>query len=658
MRRLAASLVAVATATSALVVQLGPPMAEAARQQVSPEPLTCDSDLVEKTLANGASWRMCARIHPMKGLVLEQIEYRPPTTREYTGYKRVLDQLSLGQLNVPYDNGEVQFNDITSYGFGNEHLVAQSDATCLGDTRQVSQTYTYQGNLISRTVPGICVDEVATGLSTHSLEEVGDRQVRFAEQGSALEISSLSKIAWYEYQQNIKLDDQGQVDVGLGATGDVAPGGAGGTMFDVDPSFGWPLGGETAPGDRTTHAASHWHNAVWKVDFGVDGGTRQHVEQWDYANTATPPLQPRIAGTGVRKEQAFSAVPGTSADETTWFRVLNPDSVNPDGHVRSYEIVNRNQRFADVPVYAPSITFANAAACREYASDNLDAGCPGQSVLDYVAQDTEPLDDPVAWVNVGFHHIDRDEDQSPMQTHWQRFQLVPRDFFAQKPGTPDQRSCINGPGWIDSLDSPCVATNMVLPRITRAVSTPVVGTPLRATTGSWNEQRTTWSYQFLWLRDGEPITFAGPGGVTQAATGPDYVVSKQDLGTAISVRVTASQAGFPSGSAESTTLWVPGGQEPPAKVASTLTVSAAKARAGKRATVQVRVSAPGRSATGTVTIRRDQKVVGRGTVRAGKVSIRLKAFKKVGRHKLRAIYTGSATVSGSQKRFTLRVVRR
>jgi primary-amine oxidase len=50
------------------------------------------------------------------------------------------------------------------------------------------------------------------------------------------------------------------------------------------------------------------------------------------------------------------------------------------------------------------------------------------------------------WVNVGFHHIPRDEDQTPMPVHWQGFQLAPRDVTAMSPLTPDELSGGNGQG--------------------------------------------------------------------------------------------------------------------------------------------------------------------------------------------------------------------
>jgi primary-amine oxidase len=56
----------------------------------------------------------------------------------------------------------------------------------------------------------------------------------------------------------------------------------------------------------------------------------------------------------------------------------------------------------------------------------------------------ETLTDPVLWVRIGFHHLPRDEDQSPMHVHWQGFDLLPRDLTATNPLGPSARASING----------------------------------------------------------------------------------------------------------------------------------------------------------------------------------------------------------------------
>jgi murein DD-endopeptidase MepM/ murein hydrolase activator NlpD len=85
------------------------------------------------------------------------------------------------------------------------------------------------------------------------------------------------------------------------------------------------------------------------------------------------------------------------------------------------------------------------------------------------------------------------------------------------------------------------------PRPFTTVGTPVVtgtgtvGRTLSAATGAWRPVPSAYAYQ--WLRDGSPIS---------GATSSDYVLVAADADKAISVRVTASRAGYVSTAATST----------------------------------------------------------------------------------------------------------
>ncbi|WP_456696002.1 copper amine oxidase [Aeromicrobium sp. P5_D10] len=646
------------------------------------DPLSCGTAAVQRTLPNGASWRMCARIHPIKGLVLEQVEFKPASgTREYEGYLRVLDELYLSQLNVPYDTGYAQFNDITSFGFGNQYLQSQTDKTCTGDAVQIEQAFTYAGRLLQRTIPGICLAEIKTGLATHSSEDQLGGKTRIASQGAALEVSSLSKIAWYEYQERVVFDENGGIDVGLGATGDLAPDSAGGPFFSEDPGTGWPLGGPPVSEGIQTHGASHWHSAIWRVDFGIGGAANQFVEQWDYEVTEQEgAAAPITRGVGTRKDRAFSSVGGDGRDPLSWWRVGSDASRNPDDHARSYEIVNNNVPNESIAVTQPILTVINERECAEYASENINPGCAGDSILDYVAADSASLIDPIAWVNVGFHHVDRDEDQSPMPMHWQRFQLVPRDFFAQSPSVDDARVCINGAvGDIDSVEQPCIATNVTRPRITSNNNPVAVGAQLSTTKGLWVENRTKWNYDYMWFRNGEPIVTMVDG-EPEPATGPTYVVSEADLGKEVTVKVTASQRGFLSGVAESRPLVIPGGPTPsptptatssptptstppttrptPQRARSWISTSKTKSvKSNKRATMTVRVRVAKGTPSGKVTVKRGSKRFS-GWLKNGVVTLKTPRIKKTGSYRFSISYAGSKYVLPSKGTMVLKVKKR
>lgn len=89
------------------------------------------------------------------------------------------------------------------------------------------------------------------------------------------------------------------------------------------------------------------------------------------------------------------------------------------------------------------VAFTNADDCQVFATANR--GACGNGVLDYVAAGGQhQLSDVVSWVAVGYHHVPRDEDQSPMQLHWQGFTLQPRDLTAQRLDVPTERTDLNG----------------------------------------------------------------------------------------------------------------------------------------------------------------------------------------------------------------------
>lgn len=636
LRRLLALAVAL-TGSLAVLAPGGNASASAAPAEAN---LGCGSAEVTRTLDSGSAWRMCARVDPMKGLVLEQVQFRPASdARQPVGWLPVVDSLYLAQLVVPYDSGAWAFNDVTGYGFGDYQLLAQNDELCLGATVPVEQAFMFGSRLVERTIPGICLTEVSTGLGWASHESNDPGSDASTHQGRALEITSMTKISWYEYQQKVTLSDQGTITVGLGATGDLAPHDI---FFPEDPSTGWPINDDG--GNPTNYATSHWHNAVYRVDFGIGTG-EQRVEQWDYSQP--DPLQPaRVEGVGTLRTEAFHAAADT--DPQTWWRVLNPTSLNSDGHPQSYEIVNDAIQNPYDPLTRPQVSFTNNHVCQEYASDNLNAECPGLAVPDYVAAETEPLTDPVAWVNVGFHHIDRDEDQSPMPTHWQEFSLVPRDLLAQQAVTPDERSCVNG-GPVTENGS-CAAVNVIPPTVTPETTPVTVGTRLSSDPGTWRLTRSPLSFQRQWLRDGQPIT--GSNSVRHTITGAD-------LGHRLSVRIRAIGAEIIPGSATSSELLISNGvtpspsptSQPPRRIAPTLSL-ALSAKGQPR----LRVRAKGKAGvvTGTVVMRGPGGWKTTRKLTKGTVVVRVPRKVAAKRARVTVRYRGDASYLPIQRRIRVR----
>lgn len=188
--------------------------------------------------------------------------------------------------------------------------------------------------------------------------------------------------------------------------------------------------------------------------------------------------------------------------------------------------------------------------------------------------------------------------------------------------------------------APAVVT---VPTVTGTAS---VGGTLTATPGTWDVDGTGFAYQ--WLRDGTAIA---------GATGATYRPVAADAGRTLSVRVTATRTGYGSGTATSAAVRV---DRLGSKVRVAL--SAKKIRAGKPATVAVRVTAPGIAApTGTVRITRNGKVVRTVSLKAanrGAARVRLPKLRK-GTYRIAARYLGEAQVAPSKASpVVLKVTRR
>lgn len=363
---------------------------------------------VRETLPGGTRWQMCWHVDPQSGLVLEDVRLNfrggPVTT--------VLDSVTLGQLNVPYDTGITEWNDITSFGFGGDAMQPLVGRECPGGSRRAAYDL---GKVL-------CVVAEPTGPA----QRVADDGVLYSRQGVDLVLRTVSKVGWYEYLTEYRFGDDGRITARLGATGDLSP-----TDYTTD-----RYGSAVGPG-TTQNAAAHHHNAVWRVDPGLGS---ERVEQFDTAPTGQQGRRSAIFAT---TRTAIATERALTGANRRWWRVVSDTAPNSDGHPRSYQLVTgANDDYESRPEMAPVLSVTQARACEKFASFNLDPECGGRSVVDYVNGET--LTDPVLWVRIGFHHVPRDEDQSPMHVHWQGFDLLPRDLTATNPLAPGARASING----------------------------------------------------------------------------------------------------------------------------------------------------------------------------------------------------------------------
>ncbi|MEU4886905.1 copper amine oxidase [Streptomyces xinghaiensis] len=370
---------------------------------------------IEKKLSGGTTWRMCWHYTTKAGLVLDKITYQPK------GEPRpipVLTTAKLAQIHVPYDDGRAEYDDLTGYSFG-EGVANLGTKECPGGTLKKVRLPDVPA------VNGVCVTTRARGHAYRLASDDGSG-VSTA-QGTDLLVYTVNKVAYYEYITEWRFSDDGTISTQVGATGELSPG-----DYDAADGYGMPLGKNSR--DR---ALSHSHNVFWRLNFGLDGSPKAKVEQFDSTTTPVAGGTPR---TKTKRITVTKELAGNAADQR-WWRVVSTAGKNKDNHPRSYELVlGHGSKYPGRPYTKKDVFFTQYDACEQFASHNR--SCPGKSVDKWVNGET--LKHPITWVNVGFHHHARDEDQAPMPVHWQGFQIVPRDVTAMSPLTPPDFAGHNG----------------------------------------------------------------------------------------------------------------------------------------------------------------------------------------------------------------------
>lgn len=389
----------------------------------APAPACTGSSAITKKLPGGTTWRMCWRNSPTAGLILTHVTYQP---RHESKPIQVLGRAALGQINVPYDDGSNEWNDVTDQYFGDNTLPLKPADCPGGELRSLRGVD--EDTEEPRTVKGLCVTTQPRGFAYHGdSKSVGERPRRTdSAQGQELVLYTVNRVGWYHYVNQWSFSDDGTITPKVGATGNLSGG-----DFNASDGTGWPVGK-----NGRAKALSHQHSVLWKLDFKPDGSWKSKVEQYDTKTDGTN-TEHGIGRLKTGRKQLTKEFTGDNANDR-WWRVVASTSRNKDGHLRSWELVhNRSDKYSRYAWTRHDVYVSQYKACEQYASDNrrINPNCLG-NVAKYV--NGEALTRPVVWVNVGFHHIARDEDQTPMPVHWQGFQIVPRDVTDMSPLTPDR----------------------------------------------------------------------------------------------------------------------------------------------------------------------------------------------------------------------------
>ncbi|GGO72774.1 Ig-like domain repeat protein [Nocardioides deserti] len=175
---------------------------------------------------------------------------------------------------------------------------------------------------------------------------------------------------------------------------------------------------------------------------------------------------------------------------------------------------------------------------------------------------------------------------------------------------------------------------------------PVIGRTLSVTPGTWSGTGPT-QFTYQWMRGREAIF---------GATESSYLLKGADAGQEVWAVVAGTRTGYEPGRASTDAVRV-------AKAASTvkLALPKKKIKKGAKAALKIRLGAEGLKPAGQVKILRAGKTIKKYVVRPSDNGVRTVMLPKLkpGKHKLRAVYAGSATAGKSRSaQVVLTVLRR
>lgn len=357
-----------------------------------------ERESLEASFTAGSRWSLCWDLEPQVGLVISDAVYSTVTGASIS----ILKSASLAQIFVPYDDGLHEQLDLPAFG---------------SFTANIEKSDCPAGQIFPAQDPVLCTSIQSDGPRYEWYDYSFDTGNHTAE-GVCFDLHTITPVDWYTYVNEWEFCDDGTIRGNVGAGGTLAP------RYFGDDSNSSALGK-----DGSQLSLAHFHNVFWRVEFDLGGNDDSSlIEINDRSEGAKHWFEEEVFTVEAKR---------TTADGRSW-RITSNSVLNSDNHAVSYDINAKNgDPYRDVEGHAYTdndFYVTQYKECEILAAGNTISGCPSSVDL---YQDGESLSRPVIWVQNGFHHLPRDEDEPIMNEHWQSFSMTPRDLTAKNELAPD-----------------------------------------------------------------------------------------------------------------------------------------------------------------------------------------------------------------------------
>ncbi|MFK7912348.1 MAG: hypothetical protein AB8B93_00415 [Pseudomonadales bacterium] len=369
-----------------------------------PAQAACSGDeLIDVTLPSGSRWDLCWQVQPEAGVTLSEIYFTTPAGLR----RRVLNEASLAQVHVRFDDARTPLDALTDFasggGFGAAgNLVPLQGSDCPGGTVRSSAGQ-----------DALCQTVEERGYAYKSYSVVN--------QGHMLVLASRAKIGAMTFVVRWRLYDDGGLEPAVGVTGGLPAVGS-------DARYGWAL-------DATGRIGVGFHTSVhWRLDFDLGADAEDdRVEQFEVAPSADR-LRKNLSVSAVNSESALVVNPDL---KRSW-RVVDSNTLNADQrpvsyHLEPLHVAHRYPGDALRPWQQSDLYVTRYNPCERFINDNSTANGCGGNVTDFVNGEALAPGNVVLWYRVNYHHLPSSEDEPGIGVRWNGFLIVPRDWTSVNP---------------------------------------------------------------------------------------------------------------------------------------------------------------------------------------------------------------------------------
>ncbi|MDE1995841.1 MAG: primary-amine oxidase, partial [Rhizobiaceae bacterium] len=376
-------------------------------------------------------WTLAIGFTPREGLVLHDIRYDG---------RSVVRRAAIAELVVPYGSplyGHARQNifDVGEYGFGKLTNSLKLGCDCLGTIHYLDAHVNGLKGEVVTIEKAVCIHEEDTGILWKHWDFRTGRTV--LKRGRKLVISSICTVGNYEYAQYWYLDQAGEIEFEMKATGIVNtnachPGKPDKYSTEIQPGLGAPI---------------HQHIFCARLDMAVDGSGNSVVETNSYmepTSDSNPYGNAFHAEDTVLKTELAAARRADLSTHRSW-KVVNPNKLNHVGKPVGYKLHAPN-------CVTPMIQEDGASGIRSnfirnhiwvtpfdenerYPAGEFVANSDGSDGLAELVKQDRPVDntDIVLWHCFGLHHVVRPEDFPVQPCISCGFSLAPAGFFPVNP---------------------------------------------------------------------------------------------------------------------------------------------------------------------------------------------------------------------------------